>query len=242
MKVLISSFFWQVVLLLLLLRNDINDGEKYLFRMQQWTASDIFFLIFAINLFRFIQFLIQDHHLLILNDYVFHIFLTILLVLFLRYKKTNIKIFGWKELKKSISVGILAGSGFYLFYLTLYLFVLTNSSMQDIAESFIGKLSLSKKLFYIFSYLLWGPFIEECIYRGILFSPYRKKYGASIAIIITAVFFSLAHFELSINLILGGVVLGILYERYQSILVPIITHGVYNIATLIGSLIFVLKS
>ena len=56
MKILISSFFWQLVLLLLLFKKDAKSGEKELFKKQPWTATDIVVLILAINVFTFLQY------------------------------------------------------------------------------------------------------------------------------------------------------------------------------------------
>ena len=83
---------------------------------------------------------------------------------------------------------------------------------------------------YVLSLLVIIPVVEEIVYRGILYSPYRKKYGPIGAILITAVFFAAAHDESCpsnyIAIFLMGSLFAWLYERKQSLIYPIIAHSI----------------
>ena len=239
MKILISSFFWQLVLLLLLFKKDAKSGEKELFKKQPWTATDIVVLILAINVFTFLQYFLLSQKVVFYSEYIFHIFLTFVLLFFLKFKKTNFKILGWKNLKKSIYIGFLAGTGIYILYLSIIFLIndlsLPLEELKENGEKLIRLNNSFKQVLYVIFTLVWGPFIEESIFKGILYSPYRKKYGITGAILITSIFFSVVHLQVSLNLVLGSIILGILYEKYESIIGPIVAHATHNTMVLLVS-------
>lgn len=83
-----------------------------------------------------------------------------------------------------------------------------------------------------------GP-AEEIMVRGIIQGEYRDKFGSDKSIIITSIIFALLHilslssgiFETIpyiISTFLLSIVLGYVYERTENIIVPSITHGLYN--------------
>ena len=75
-----------------------------------------------------------------------------------------------------------------------------------------------------------GPIYEEILFRYILYNKLKCKYSKIIAIIIDVFIFSIIHFSIikCIYAIILGVIFILVYERYQSIKAPIITHIAAN--------------
>ncbi len=77
---------------------------------------------------------------------------------------------------------------------------------------------------------------EEIIFRGVLFQTLREKFGDVASILAMSVFFSFAHLgnpEIStlatINIILAGVALSIMYITTESLWLPISFHFFWNL-------------
>lgn len=75
-----------------------------------------------------------------------------------------------------------------------------------------------------------APISEELYFRGFLYPALKKKIGRIAAIILSASFFSLLHFDLLrfIPITLGGIWLTYIYEKTGSLFVSIIAHSVWN--------------
>ncbi len=74
------------------------------------------------------------------------------------------------------------------------------------------------------------PFAEELFFRGVLYGWLRRRYSMWIGIAVSALVFAIAHADIAIgvsNLILG-LVLAWVYERSQSLWVPVTLHAVNN--------------
>ena len=79
-----------------------------------------------------------------------------------------------------------------------------------------------------------GPIMEELIFRKIIYNELKENNSIKKSIIIGAIIFSLFHFNLlqfPYTFILG-IILNYTYEKYQSILVPIIIHILSNLTSL----------
>ena len=79
------------------------------------------------------------------------------------------------------------------------------------------------------------PIIEEVLFRGVLFRVIRRWISFPWAMIISAVVFGVYHGNLVQFVYAGlcGMLLAYLYERYDSILAPILSHAVMNIVAII---------
>ncbi len=76
-----------------------------------------------------------------------------------------------------------------------------------------------------------APFIEEALFRGLLFGSMRPYLGTWTAIIVSAAVFSALHFELYgfVPRFALGVGLGYLYVKYKTIYPAVILHGLNNL-------------
>jgi membrane protease YdiL (CAAX protease family) len=86
--------------------------------------------------------------------------------------------------------------------------------------------------------LLVGP-IEELLFRGVVQGVLRRSFGVRVGIVVASGLFGLVHWvavsggpteKFAYVAIAGtlGIVLGVLYERTETILAPGLAHGVYN--------------
>ncbi len=69
--------------------------------------------------------------------------------------------------------------------------------------------------------------MEEIVYRGVLYSPFRKKYGPVKAIIIASLFFSLAHSALIV--FFAAIFYTTLYEKTESLVSTFVAHSTDNL-------------
>jgi membrane protease YdiL (CAAX protease family) len=85
------------------------------------------------------------------------------------------------------------------------------------------------------------PVAEECFFRGILqtaLANLLRSRGA--AILLASILFGLAHaqqWHVVPALVLFGITLGLLYERSQALVAPIVLHALFNIKTLVWHLL-----
>lgn len=123
-----------------------------------------------------------------------------------------------------------------LFYLPLLLLLTVN-----LWHGFAVNLSKAETLFYVLTMLFVG-FLEEVIFRGLLFNA-MKKDNIKSAVIVSSITFGMGHIvnlingsgaELLPNLLqviyaaAAGFMLVMLYLKSESLIAPIVFHGVFN--------------
>ena len=92
---------------------------------------------------------------------------------------------------------------------------------------------------FIFLAVLFSPIIEELFFRGFLLTFLKNYTTPMVAVVLSAGVFAFAHLNLGavIPLWFLGIVLGIAYEHTGSLLVPMTTHGCFNLATALSLLL-----
>ncbi len=244
MKLLLVSAIPQVILLLLLLRKDKNDGEKELFKKQSWKALDAAIIVLAANFFSLII-----HYLLKIKiveefskPYPYVVDLVVLFCTLGVYEsrvKQNLTYLGFsrKNLKKGVLWAIAVALTLYVIHEILIIWI---SPAPGILNQIRALKNSGSVYFYynlVFLPVILGPLFEECVYRGILYSPYRKKYGPKIGIVLIALFFCITHVGSNpIYFFLSGILLGVLYEKTESIISTIVSHSAYNLFVLLSGL------
>jgi membrane protease YdiL (CAAX protease family) len=139
----------------------------------------------------------------------------------------GINLINWK---KAIIFGLIIGFSFYCIDLIYSFFGRgPNLSLKVLfnIRNIIDLKSFLIYLFFFFWVFLLAPILEEIFFRGILYSPYRKKYGVTIAICITSIIFILFH-STGGNL-LAPIIYCVLYEKYESLVFPIVAHSFTNL-------------
>jgi membrane protease YdiL (CAAX protease family) len=110
---------------------------------------------------------------------------------------------------------------------------------QQSVETFRQYTRFSTIAFFLFQAVLVSPMIEEIFFRGFLLT-FLKNYTSTLpAIILSAGVFAFAHLNLAAALPLWflGIALGIAYEHTGSIIVPMMIHSCFNLATGLSLLI-----
>ena len=79
--------------------------------------------------------------------------------------------------------------------------------------------------------LAFAPIFEELLCRGVLLSVVRRRWGVVAAIVVSALFFGLIHFEMSTALVafVAGLIFGVIYVRTSSIFSTMIIHSINNL-------------
>ncbi|XP_010276954.1 PREDICTED: uncharacterized protein LOC104611555 isoform X2 [Nelumbo nucifera] len=119
------------------------------------------------------------------------------------------------------------------------------NQIQNEAESlvrllpFIGVSSISNaSLLGILGIL--APLCEETIYRGFLMTSLTKWLPVPLSIIVSSIVFTLAHQSpgKSTEILIFGVVLGLVYAQTRNLLAPIIMHACWNLGVIFTLIYF----
>lgn len=85
----------------------------------------------------------------------------------------------------------------------------------------------------LFTLLVLGPFSEEVFFRGFAYTVFRKRWGISLAVVVSATLFSVTHFSTAHFVLAWGIgaALALLFDRTKSLLSSIAAHAVFNVAS-----------
>ena len=100
-----------------------------------------------------------------------------------------------------------------------------SKSVQEFFET-----AFKKDIFSIITMVIAAPILEEILCRGIILRGLLKKYSPYNAILISAIFFGLMHLNpwQALPASLGGLFLGWVYYRTQSVIPGMIIHATMN--------------
>lgn len=78
------------------------------------------------------------------------------------------------------------------------------------------------------------PVAEELLFRGVLYSWLRQRWGMLPCTVISAALFAIAHanFRMALQIFITGVILALLYEYSRSVITPMLTHMAVNTISL----------
>ncbi len=83
--------------------------------------------------------------------------------------------------------------------------------------------------------VLAAPFVEEMIFRGMIFKSLRRNHGVVISILASALLFAVVHDPLSVPpVFVLGCAAALAFERSGSIWSAMLVHGAYNAAIALG--------
>ena len=153
----------------------------------------------------------------------------------------NFRQFGLKRIKleTGFRYGIIGGAGLCL--LVLGINNLTHNLVANIFEIMPPTQQVIKDLlatetltvFVLHSLLIIviAPVTEEIFFRGLIYPYLRSKFGEIKGLIANGLVFGLAHFSfwVFIPTFLGGIILGWIYRRTQSLYSAMLAHGVWNL-------------
>ncbi|GAB6168890.1 hypothetical protein JCM1393_13500 [Clostridium carnis] len=89
-------------------------------------------------------------------------------------------------------------------------------------------------IYFFFSAIIYAPFIEEILFRGILLNGLLNKYSAKVAIPISAFLFAFIHlnFHQGVNAFILGLFLGFIFYKTKSLYLVIFCHFLNNFIAL----------
>lgn len=135
-----------------------------------------------------------------------------------------------KGMNQGIRWGILLFITVMLLGMVVTMFYPVEPELQDFAKIILGAENWWELIFPIIMGVILAPIGEEIYFRGFLYPTLRVRFGAMGGIFLTALFFSVMHFDLYrlIPIAVGGAGLTYLYEKTGNIWTNIIAHGVWN--------------
>ena len=85
-------------------------------------------------------------------------------------------------------------------------------------------------VYIVITACLFAPITEEIIFRGILYTLFKRSIGVFWACVANSVLFSLIHYNIlsCVVLFVFSCSLTYIYEKESSLLIPIISHSVFN--------------
>ncbi len=128
-----------------------------------------------------------------------------------------------------LAVGMLEASGF-----TSWLIEATGCpEHQELITSFTQG-DIMQRTYIGISAVIVAPLVEECCFRGFLYTSLKRWGGCTAACLASALLFGSIHASLAqmLPLTLFGIAQCIAYEKSQSLWLPVATHALFNSVSL----------
>ena len=139
----------------------------------------------------------------------------------------------WHVFKgEKASIGVAVGWGIIGFFLVLFgqsigAYIEASIGIEMGSENTEAIMNVTKVApIMILATVLFGPILEELVFRRVLFGSLIQKYNFWISSIVSAIFFAAIHLDFTHILLytICGMVFSFLYYKTKSILTPIIAH------------------
>lgn len=125
----------------------------------------------------------------------------------------------------------------YFMFIGISISMILNIMMYSIGLNKVDETMITFSLSSIVSTAIFGPIIEELIFRNVIYSKLKETFSVISSIIITSLFFGIFHLNIiqAIYAFLFSLVTTYMYEKYNNLIVPICIHCFGNLSV---SLIF----
>ena len=157
-------------------------------------------------------------------------------------KGVSWKDFGWEFQKNDIFSGLLIGFGTQiaggLLYLPLIL-IFDDIDVSSPARELVDK-ATGFGVFLLFLVVVVGaPLVEELFFRGLTLKAFEKKMSSRLAVLLSSLFFAIAHLQLIQfpALFLFGLVAGYLVKKYDRLGRAVWAHVGFNATTVVAILL-----
>lgn len=159
----------------------------------------------------------------------------------IRKYKLDLTSFGFRRLPilKTVAYVVLAFIATFVSWIVLIPFIMIFFPTVDISESQnIFQMSMgpvAQVLLVIYAVII-GPFIEEVVFRGVVFPAVSRRFNIYAGIIVNTLIWSLLHFQINVIIftLIFGVILSYLYLKTQSIWPSYLTHVCKNLMAVIA--------
>jgi uncharacterized protein len=227
----------EIGLLFLLLFKDKNDGEKDLFRKQNWSVTNILITVLITNFSACVLLVLQatDYIVVIKRNislFTLIVFLSFLLLFRIKFKQ-NAKTLGFNGIRfEKIALWVLCIVPVLIsIFLNIAPLITITSGIVFRMGNITTSISLNQLISifdWFFTAIALGPIMEESMYRGVVYSPFRKKFGPKAAILIDSLLFGVLHTNNPVQACLKSLLLCWVFEKTQSLYWCVLIHIALN--------------
>lgn len=172
-----------------------------------------------------------DFSFLLLNIFILVWFLWKMQKVKFNGEKNIRKYIQWKEILFLLFFNILFSLGIAIFlsYLVANFFPGVIKLLLEESPILLKK-QWDVLLISFFGAVLFGPIVEEFIFRGVMFNRFTKQWGTKVGIFVSSLLFGLVHGDpfIAIGAFVFGITLCVVYSK-SHIIVPIIIHILNNL-------------
>lgn len=162
-------------------------------------------------------------------------------VFVLAKRKLTWRTFGFKPLPliKTFGYVILAFVATFVFWIVTIPFIMILFPNVDIAESqniFQMGMPLSAQVLLVIYAVIIGPFVEEIVFRGVVYPAVSRRFNIYAGIIVNTVIWSALHFQANVIIftMIFGIILSYLYLKTKSLWPSYLTHVCKNLMAVIA--------
>ena len=255
-KSIIYIFLPIALVLIILIKKDSFELKSSFWINQKWQCYDILLVVICFSTFQVAALtmgeykLVKFYHLYIFGNIFCIAALGVILfgLIYLKYK-ANYSSLGLSSERffSNVAIGLTMFLIYALFILVISFLLNREYLLYNRAELFIkmklNQLPLLDSLVYVLGIVAIAPFVEECVFRGLMFSPFARKIGEPGSICLTSIMWSITHFQTKslISLFLIGIFLCYLYKRFKSLIPGIIMHSMLNLSNLVIYTFWIMK-
>ena len=236
---LIGLFLPIILVLTLAIKKDELQINHSFYLNQTWTCYDILSILVFDSIIRVIISILVYNKAIIPSFMVYHARLPYLILIGLfsyiivRFKCQKSIIALGLDFRRCIpdivlGLSMTLGYGFILFLGRSFLTGVNGS--QETYDPVVIEGSLAR-LVHITVLAIIGPVIEESVYRGLMYSPIRRKIGDKGSVFLTSLIWAVGHQGLRrvvISFVIG-IFYAYLYKKSRSIVPSAIAHAVHNV-------------
>ncbi len=157
------------------------------------------------------------------------------ILLFMYLNKYDIekakKIYTTEKLKNTLILFIIANIVIYIVSISSK-YLLHEFDEQKIVQYF--KHSKITEL-EVLNTIVVVPIIEEIVFRGLFYKLLRSYFSIVPSMLVSSIIFSIVHKNILVSIVLFslGLILCYSYERYKSLIYPIVIHSLFNLLMLL---------
>jgi membrane protease YdiL (CAAX protease family) len=102
--------------------------------------------------------------------------------------------------------------------------------LQETVQALKSTETLQQQIYFAIVTIFVAPFVEEVMFRGILYPSFKHLGYPKFALWSTSIFFAVSHVNAVafIPLLFMAVILTFLYETTENLIAPIVTHALFN--------------
>ena len=113
-----------------------------------------------------------------------------------------------------------------------------SSGINPAIPLLVGSETAIDRILIIVNVVLFAPLFEEFFFRGFLFRQFMRDLGRGHAVVLSGLVFASVHLSIDsfIPLLGLGIILALVYHTSQSLWASVITHALWNLATVVSVL------